>query len=556
MTPEQALSHAVAQRVVLAERPRRLELLRMNISWPLTPLRLLIHRSTIIEPTIAPLLRFAAYAGFAVEAELSALDHSLSFAATPPGPFDAEVVWLDDEPFETHSPQEVAAFVTARIAARRAASNAPLLVMGWPGDGARDRAINADLEERIADIPDAYVCPLAEVAAEGADGFYDDERTSVTGSRLSGDGLLAIAQRLGLQWLPAALGRSLRGIAVDLDNTLYDGVLEEDGVAGIEVREEHRGLQRELLSLRARGFFLGIISRNSPADVEDLFKQRDDFLIKASSVDAWGVSLEMPKADSLSSVAHDLRIAPDALLFVDDNGGELAAVVASFPDVQTLHAASPEVTASALQRCPGLFRFRDAGADSLRLRDLAADQIRRSLRDASHDPQEFLASLRIEMTLAFDHRQHLARIAELSRKTNQFSTNLARLTETQLSARMTKEDHRVLSVALRDRLTDSGVIAFLSAARSTSKEVVVEDICISCRALGRGVEPLMLRHMLADVAEWADICNVQILWRHGPRNAPALAWLRDVATQIDDRRFVVTDLNTDGADNVKVEWRR
>ena len=553
MSPEDALNRAAIQGTIFADRPRRLALAKIEPTWPRRLVSLLVHRAVPAEYALRTLAPFAAYAGLEVRDTLGDYDDTLSFGEAGSDAFDVELVWQDFGRYTTLGAAELAQFVSDRLAARRRSTTAPLLVMDDWGAHPDSAALNIALRERLDPMAGVFVCPLSELAQGLGGGFLDTRDAGLSGTAISVDGYIAVARELGLQWLPAALGQDLKGVAVDLDHTLYAGVLGEDGPDGVVLTAEHADLQRAVLALKGRGFFVAIISRNEAEDVRELFAKRSDFPLQAADVDAWGVSWGA-KADAIATAAAQLRISPDAMLFIDDNAGELAATVAAIPGLNVIHAGDPAGTTRALTRYPGLFRFRLDATDALRSADLAANTERTALAASAQSDEEYLAALAVQLQFRVDHGPDLARLAQISNKTNQFNTALARFTETDVAQRIEGDDHRVFAVSLSDRLTDSGTIAFVSASRTPGRPVLIEEVCVSCRALGRGLEKIILDVVMDDAARWAGTDTIELAWTDGPRNGPAREWAESVGDQADGGRFRIPPRPTHDEAPVKMTW--
>jgi FkbH-like protein len=216
---------------------------------------------------------------------------------------------------------------------------------------------------------------------------------------------------------------------------------------------------------------------------------------------------------------------------VDDNPGEIAAVAQELPQVHVLHAgADAGLTARALAYYPGLWAWAAGETDALRVADLRAAEERAKLQAEAADPEEYLRGLQVRLTFALDPRGQLARLHEMSQKTNQFNLSLRRYREGDLAHCLGAEDCRVVSVRLSDRLSESGVIG-LVVGRRDGDALVVEELCISCRALGRNLEDLMVeeavRRMLTDLPAG----RVEVAYRSGPRNGPGRQWLAGLLGQ-------------------------
>lgn len=516
-----ALARVDWQPVVLAAEPRRLDLLSLSPSWPTRELRVRVHRNTAVEYVASLTAPFLAYAGLAATFEYSDYDDSLSSATAGDGTADVELVWLDLDRFGTPDPA-LAEWLAGRLEAMRSRTVAPLLVVDAPDPGAA--AFNQRLGELCQAIPGVTVADLSTVAARVGDAFVDQRTRDLAGTRMSGRATVLAAQRLGLRWLPAVTGPGIKALAVDLDMTLYRGVLGEDGPGGVVLTEEHERLQRVLRDLRDEGVLLALVSRNEPSDVEALFAARPDFPLQLSDFTAraigWGA-----KSEGVAAAAAALRISTDAVVLVDDNVGELAEVGTNTRIGGLVHAVDPAATADALALFPGLHGRSRTREDGLRAADLQAATER--ARGAGGDPQAYLRSLQVRLSLALDAAALLPRAAELAAKTNQFNAALRRTGQAELARWLAADDVHVVTAALADRLSDSGVVALVAGRRDAHGRVVVDELCISCRALGRGIEDVLLAAAVGRLMEEFGADATAVAYLPGPRNEPARRWLAD-----------------------------
>ena len=354
--------------------------------------------------------------------------------------------------------------------------------------------------------------------------YLDPRLAAVGATNLSGPATLAIARELGLRWLPAALRPRLKCIAVDFDNTLYAGVLGEDGVAGVALTDAHRDLQRRLVALQGEGVFLAGLSKNEAEDVERLLEQRSDFPLRREHFSALAISWDS-KAAGLARVADALNIGTDSILFVDDNLGEIAEVAAALPETRCLYSADAALALAELSLGPDLLAWGQTGSDTLRALDLAANAARAQIAGDA-DPLVYLGALETRLGFALDPADQIGRIAELSGKTNQFNLALSRLNEAEVARWLGRGDTSSVTVALSDNLSDSGVVAML-LMRLDGAALLVEELCISCRALGRRLETLMIATAVGAVADREGCREIRFAHATGPRNAPARTWLAD-----------------------------
>lgn len=535
---EIALVQASWQPVLLAPRGRRLDLLRLQPVWPLVTRHVQVHRNHGFEVVTSAWRPFCAFAGLDVVPLLGPYDDSLGLEGARTS-VDLHVVSLD---FHRYGAQpagsEIIPWLQGRLLELRRRSDAPILVTNWAAPGTP--SFNDQLEQAVDELPGVAVADVASVGRDLVEDFHDPRLSHVSGTSWTAAAAMAVAREFGLRWLPAVLHPPVKAVVVDLDGTLYDGVLGEDGPGGVRLTGAHAALQDHLVQLRDRGVFIGVVSRNDAADVAELFQSRTDFSLRWDMVSAAVVDWRS-KADGIAQVARQLRIGPDAIAFLDDNPGELATVAEAHPGVRTLHAADPAMSVRALAYCPGLFRFRTTDDDIRRVGDLKAVERRLAQLQAATDPEDYLRSLAVELDCRLDEPDDAPRAAQLSVRTNQFSTAMMRIGEGELLRRRSEGSVSYVAVSLKDRLADSGTVAAVFGHRE-GRRLVVEGVSISCRALGRRIESALIESAVALLAG-DGVAEVAFRYVTGARNAPALAWLAEYAG---------SELDTDGV--VIVEW--
>ncbi|MDA5192511.1 HAD-IIIC family phosphatase [Govanella unica] len=515
------------QEIIFAPRPQRLQLLRLKASWPCTDIAVRVHRNApfeYIQQTIAP---FLAYADLAGQFEFSDYDDSLPFQALE-SDADVELIWLDHERYRDRmDAATLTDWLRARCAALRQLSTAPILINNWPADHETANGFNSLLQEVVKTVSGVRVIDLLPIYEDLGDAFLDRRLAAVGATTLSGTANLMIARHLGLDILPASLRPRLKAIALDLDNTLYAGVLGEDGPEGLELTPAHKLLQEKLRELRDSGLFLAVISKNDPQDVERLFETRKDFPLQRHDFSVMSVSWGR-KSSGLATIAEKLRIGLDATLYLDDNTGELAEVTALQPDIKVIYAADPTHALNALTDYPNLRAVSADATDQLRVNDLAAAEQRAALRTQSLNPADYLASLATKLAISVNDPSQLSRAHSLANKTNQFILSLRRFTEAEVAAWVQDPDNRLVTISMSDRLSDSGNIAAVFLKRHGGT-IEVSELCVSCRALGRNIEDLLL--IKAIEIAYPDFTPHDLTIHHvtGPRNEPGRSWLRAFA---------------------------
>ena len=496
--------------------PSRAALLSMRPAWACERLRVRVHRNHGFEAVAGAVPAYAAWNCLEFVFSIGAYDDSLAFEQA--GDADAELIWLDTQRLSKLPAAQLGGWIGARLRALRGRTLRPILLLAWPLPPETIAGIES------AAIPGVHVADLEALRLE-LQGQWEDRRlASLSGTRLGNAACVRVARELACRWLPASLRAPMKAVAVDLDDTLYEGVLGEDGPAGVELAPGHRLLQERLAQLRRQGVLLALISRNELEDVRQLFESRTDFPLRLEDFSAVEVSWGH-KPDALRRIAALLRIGTDAMVFVDDNPGELASVASSLHSF-TLHARPDgSETVAALDNVAGLWRWKQQAEDAFRAGDLRAAQVRDELAQSSASPGEYLRSLRIRLGYLVNPLDHLARVHELGQKTNQFTLALRRFGEAELAARMKGESAGVVAIRLSDRLSDSGIVAFLVGAWQADT-LRIEELCVSCRALGRHLEDPMLARAILLLADGKPIRRVVFDVNPGPRNGPALDWLQ------------------------------
>jgi FkbH-like protein len=514
------------QSVLFAAALERRALLGLQAPWPLSRRRIRVHRNHAVETALTVARPFLEFAGIAADWVVGDYDDALTFSALER--VDLEIIWLDYARFaERMQPEEIADWLVGRLAVLRSHTASPVLVIDWDAAPEGSSPFSTRLSNAVAGDHDVYLADRTELFRTLGEQFFDTEREALTGTRMSAEGAAATARLLGSRWLPALLKPRVKAIVVDLDNTLFDGVLGEDGVDSLILTKGHEELQNELGSLHNSGLFLGLLSRNDAADVKALFEACSDFPLRWEDFDARSLSWE-PKSAGLRDIASSLRIDPSTVLFIDDNPGELLEATLAIPGLSYLHATEGgDDTARALHYFPGLWASRISEIDELRTPDLRAnDERERLLSHVGSDLAAYYRELGVTLTVSHNKRDQLARVAELSGKTNQFNLAFSRYSLTDVQALAEDDAHQISTAGLEDRLTDSGVVA-MAVVRRQGETLFVEELCISCRALGRRLEDLMVTQMVASGPLFEGSSRVIFRFIDGPRNHPARRWLEE-----------------------------
>jgi FkbH-like protein len=435
---------------------------------------------------------------------------------------DLEIMLIEPGMYSSRDTDEVLKWFYARLNVLRELTSGPILVLSW-FDGIFENLIG-----KVTDKPGIFYSDLRETARNEGINFRDERNYRITGSPISPSAEIFIAKELSCRWIPALLQPRVKALVLDLDNTLYSGVLGEDGSNGIKYSNAHVEFHTALKELKSSGVILSLLSKNEKEDVLRLFDERKDFYLQLEDFTAIQISWDK-KSKGIERIAKELNIGTDAILFIDDNIGELAEVSSQFPGVKTM-LADPLANTSTdvLNFFPGLWAWDYDSDDLSRIADMEANKERLKISRSSISVTDYLKTLNTRIVFSHDCRSNITRLASLSNKTNQFNLNLMRVSEVVLSKYLEDEARSVISVSLGDDLSDSGIIA-LVVAEMRKAELYIHELCISCRALGRGLENTIIFGAIGSIKGFQSVEDIVFMFKSGPRNGPALDWLAEIS---------------------------
>jgi FkbH-like protein len=360
-------------------------------------------------------------------------------------------------------------------------------------------AANEIIREVCLSHPGSYLVDyLHLVFLVGASRWYDIRMDHYARSPIAADQLATLADEY-LKYFRGLAGKTRKCLVLDLDNTLWGGILGEDGIHGIQLSPQYPGsayitFQETCLQLRARGVILAVASKNNPADVDEVLQSHRHMVLRKEHFAVMKVGWK-PKSESLVEISRDLSIGLEHIVVADDNPVECAEVSNAFPMVTTIPLTGSPEHFPRLLLSRGLFDSLGISAeDRARGQLYAQRQKAESLRGAGTSLEDFCRSLNQEVDLAPVSDSSLQRAAQLTQKTNQFNVTTIRYTEADLRARLSNEGWVLTAVSVRDRFGDNGIVGLVMAFEDGSS-LSVETFLLSCRVIGRAVESVMLAHV-------------------------------------------------------------
>ncbi len=311
-------------------------------------------------------------------------------------------------------------------------------------------------------------------------------------------------------------------LVLDLDNTLWGGVVADDGIEGIEVGdtsprgEAFKAFQKYIASLKDRGTLLAVCSKNDQAKAEEVFAKHPEMVLRLEDFVSFKANWE-PKSENIRRMAAELNLGLDSFAFVDDNPAEIEIVRQFAPEVATiLLGPDPSEYVTQLQDCR-LFEPRNITAeDAERTAAYHAESKRKALFATVTDMGAYLQSLEMEASISEFAPMDVQRLAQLINKSNQFNLTTRRRTEADILALMSDPDYVAFSVRLKDRFGDHGLISVV-IAKKAGGTMEIDTWLMSCRVLKRQVEDEALNE-LARMAKARGCAKIEGVYLRTAKN--------------------------------------
>jgi FkbH-like protein len=356
--------------------------------------------------------------------------------------------------------------------------------------------LDALLHKRLASLPQVRILNLRSLVSMAGVPVWDDRLWLVGRYPFSGPFNEVLARKYaGL--VMAAMGRGARVLLIDLDNTLWGGVLGEDGMEGIEVGGDYPGncfaaFQSALKALAARGIALAICSKNDEASALAALTQRREMRLKSEDFVAHRINWQ-PKWKNVLSICQELNLSPESGLFIDDNPVEREQLRQQVPAVRVLDLPDdPALRVAALLREPALECLELTAEDRQRAIAYHARRKSQQLKVKAASLEDFYSSLDVQLHLLPLDQDNLARAVQLLQKTNQFNTTTRRYQRVDLDSRPSHQE--VIVIGSKDRFSpfENIGLLILNWGDPAPDTVTVDVYLLSCRVLGKGLERAVL----------------------------------------------------------------
>jgi FkbH-like protein len=369
------------------------------------------------------------------------------------------------------------------------------------------RKLNMGLMDIASANPNFFVCDIAALQNKyGRDYMFDTSIYMNTEMVLSLDILPLVASRT-LDIICAIEGKFKKCVILDLDNTVWGGIVGDDGWENVQVGhglgigKAFTEFQEWVKKLKERGIILAVCSKNDEANAKAPFEKNPEMVLKLEDIAVFVANWEN-KADNIRRIQHILNIGFDSMVFLDDNPFERNLVRQNIPDITVPEL--PEDPGEYLEYLYSLNLFETASfsqMDAQRTEQYQVEAKRSAFQSSFTNEAEFLKSLNMTSEVRPFDSFNTARVAQLSQRSNQFNLRTVRYTEAEIAAVGKDENALGLSFTLVDQFGDNGLICAIILRRQNDANLFIDTWFMSCRVLKRGMENFTLNTIVAYAKE-------------------------------------------------------
>jgi FkbH-like protein len=521
---------------------------------PLAPFRLAVLSNSTIDLIVQPLIASAARHGIVLEVIQPLYDQVAQEALTPDSKVnsskpDAVLFALDyralplklslgDAQAASATVQGVIGYLQALRDGIKANSNAVCIFQTFAPPvetlfGSLDRAlpgtlrslidsINRELAEFVLNSGDVLLDVAALAETVGLADWHNTQLWNMGKFSFSDELIPLYADHVG-RTISALRGKSRKVLILDLDNTVWGGVIGDDGLEGILIAqgdargEAHLAVQRLALELRQRGIVLAVSSKNTDSVAREPFEKHPEMLLKLEHIAVFQANWN-DKATNIQAIAEELSLGLDAMVFLDDNPVERGLVRKLLPQVAVPELPEEPAYYARTLAAAGYFEAVAFASEDLKRAGFYQDNAKRaSLQKQVGGVDAYLASLDMTITFQPFDATGRARIVQLINKSNQFNLTTRRYTDPEVAEAENDPQVFTMQVRLVDTFGDNGMIGVILCRPAEVNAWEIDTWLMSCRVLGRKVENMVLREIL-DHARAAGIEKLIGVYKPTDRN--------------------------------------
>jgi len=301
-----------------------------------------------------------------------------------------------------------------------------------------------------------------------------------------------------IKFIRAIKGKNKKCLVLDCDNTLWGGIVGEDGMENIQIGRTYPGsafleFQNAILNLYHRGIILGICSKNNEKDVLDVLENHPDMVLRKEHFVLFKINWD-DKVSNLKEITKELNIGLDSLVFIDDNEFEINMVKQLLPQVKAILLPKDPSQYSDLLKSSGLFdSLNFSNEDRTRSKMYKANISRKHAASMMNHSslEDYFKYLEMKVTISSADSFAIPRISQLTQRTNQFNLTTKRHSESEINEFVDSDKADVRYLKLKDRFGDSGIVG-VAILKYEGEDCLIDTFLLSCRVIGRGVEGVLI----------------------------------------------------------------
>ncbi len=367
------------------------------------------------------------------------------------------------------------------------------------------RRMNGELEEAFRGNKNVLIFDYdLFLSAQGKKNSFDSRLYYLADMKLHPDYYPALAEQY-FTYLAAIRRKPKKCLVLDLDNTLWGGVVGEEGLDNLKLGLTPPGnafleFQKVILSLFHKGVILAINSKNNPDDALEVLRRHPYMLLREEHFSAMRLNW-LDKAANLKEIAEELNIGTDSLVFVDDDQLNRLLVKELLPEVTVVGLpGDPSLYAETLMNLKEFNSLQLTEVDKARGKMYAEERQRKEMRKEFKNPADFLRSLEMKVEIKLADSFTIPRISQLTNRTNQFNLTARRYSEAEIEEFSRSSRYYVCSIRSWDKLGENGIVG-VAILRMAGETVLIDSFLMSCRILGRSIEEVLLVHLLKKARE-------------------------------------------------------
>ena len=418
--------------------------------------------------------------------------------------------------------------------------------------------LNENLQELIFNLDSVYLFDMNSfVSRYGENNVFDPKQYLFGDIKISLDFIPHLTNDL-IGYVIATLGLSKRCVVLDLDNTLWGGIIGEDGFDGIKLGSGPPGnafveFQKYLLGLYNRGILLAINSKNNLDDALEVIEKHPDMILRKEHFASMKINWN-DKVSNIKEISTELNFGLENFVFVDDDPINREFMKSSLSQVYTVDfPKDPSKYVKSLEEINYFNVLKITDEDKNRGLMYSQQKERKDLEESSSNLQEFLKNMELKVTIKKADNFTIPRISQLILKTNQFNLTTKRYQLEEIQ-RFSQDENMLIGCAqVEDKFGDNGITGAFIVQKNSSKEWIIDTFLLSCRVMGREVEKSILGYII-EMAKKSGVEKIKADYIPTQKNKPIENFLPNCGFKKEDNYWIISINNTfDIPDFIKVE---